>query len=96
MNSSYDRNENAQLRFIIAYAKSKKFPLYVVTNTREVIPQFGEATKDSAVTFMCDAVAIKTAARANPTLYLLKDGTIQNKWAYADLKKAYEHLHEIK
>lgn len=96
MNSSYDRKENAQLRFIIAYAKSKNFPLYVVTNTREVIPQFAAATKDSATTFMCDAVAIKTAARANPTLYLLKDGTIQNKWAYADFEKAYEHLHTLK
>ncbi len=95
MNNSYDRNENAQLRFTIAYAKNKNFPLYVITNTREVIPQFAAATKDSAVTFMCDAVAIKTAARANPTLYLLKDGTIQNKWAYADFEKAYAYLQKI-
>ncbi len=57
------------------------------------------ATKDSllasANAFMCDAVAIKTAARANPTLYLLKDGTIQNKWAFADMKKAYAVIHDI-
>lgn len=96
LNQVYDRKENAQLRFIIAFAKSKNFPLYVITNTREVIPQFAAATKDTAVTFMCDAVAIKTAARANPTLYLLKDGTIQKKWAYADFEKANEHLHTLK
>ena len=30
-----------------------------------------------------DLVAIKTAARANPTLYLLNQGTIVEKWSYA-------------
>ena len=95
MNSSYERKENLQLRSIIEFAKGKKFPLYVITNTREVIPQFTAATKDSATTFMCDAVAIKTAARANPTLYLIKDGTILKKWAYADFDKANEHLRKL-
>jgi hypothetical protein len=96
MNSSYDRKENQQLRLIMEYVKSKQFSFYVVTNTREVIPQFAAATKDSATTFMCDAVAIKTAARANPTLYLIIDGTIQQKWAYADFDKANEQLHKLK
>ncbi len=36
----------------------------------------------------CDAVAIKTAARANPTLYLVKKGTVIDKWSYADLERA--------
>ena len=39
--------------------------------------------------FTCDATAIKTAARADPTLYLLKKGTILNKWSYADLESAH-------
>jgi hypothetical protein len=30
-----------------------------------------------------DLVAIKTAARVDPTMYLIKDGTIQGKWSYA-------------
>jgi hypothetical protein len=96
MNNSYDRNENAQLRAVMGYAKNNKFPFYIITNAREVINEFATATKNSATTFMCDAVAIKTAARANPTLYLIKDGTIQNKWAYADIGKAYEQLNKMK
>jgi hypothetical protein len=36
----------------------------------------------------CDAVAIKTAARANPALFLVKKGTILDKWSYADLENA--------
>ena len=35
-----------------------------------------------------DAVAIKTAARANPTVYLLRKGTIEGKWSYADFDQA--------
>jgi uncharacterized membrane protein YphA (DoxX/SURF4 family) len=92
MNADYDRKENQQLRQIAAYAKTKNIPLYLITNVRDVIPAFTTATKDSVTTFMCDAVAIKTAARANPTLYLLKDAVIQGKWAYADFGKADEWI----
>ena len=92
MNSNYDRKENQQLRDIAAYAKTKNMPLYLITNTREAMAEFASATKDSVTTFLCDAVAIKTAARANPTLYLLKDAVIQGKWAYADFGKADEWI----
>ena len=92
MNSNYDRKENQQLRDIAAYAKTKSIPLYLITNTREAIAEFASATKDSVTTFLCDAVAIKTAARANPTLYILKDAVIQGKWAYADFGKAAERI----
>jgi len=92
MNSNYDRKENQQLREIAAYAKAKNIPLYLITNVREVMAEFASATKDSTTTFMCDAVAIKTAARANPTLYLLKNAVIQGKWAYADFGKANEWI----
>ena len=43
----------------------------------------------------CDAVAIKTAARANPTLFLIKNGIILNKWAYADLDRALKAVQEL-
>ena len=43
----------------------------------------------------CDATAIKTAARANPTLYLLKRGTVLNKWSYADLDAALPVVNEL-
>ena len=39
-----------------------------------------------------DLVAIKTAARVDPTLYLLDGATIRGKWAYADIDKALEEL----
>jgi uncharacterized membrane protein YphA (DoxX/SURF4 family) len=39
-----------------------------------------------------DFVAIKTAARVDPTLYLLDNGTIVDKWALTDAEKVYDLL----
>ena len=88
MNTDANRKENRQLQQIVAYARQQQLPFYLVTNAREVMAEFNAAVKDSVSSFLCDAVAIKTAARANPTLYQLKDGTIQHKWAFADFDKA--------
>ena len=43
----------------------------------------------------CDYVAIKTAARSDATLYLLKDATIINKWAGADLDQALSQIQKL-
>jgi uncharacterized membrane protein YphA (DoxX/SURF4 family) len=45
--------------------------------------------------FGCDATAVKTAARTDPTLYLLKKGTILDKWSYANLELAIPYLAEL-
>ena len=44
----------------------------------------------------CDFVAIKTAARANPTFYLLNQGNIVGKWSYADFDKAGNYIKTLK
>jgi uncharacterized membrane protein YphA (DoxX/SURF4 family) len=62
-------------------------PMSALGNTRynlEGIPVFG-----------CDATAVKTAARADPTLYLLKKATILNKWSYANMDLAIPAIAEL-
>jgi hypothetical protein len=39
----------------------------------------------------CDATAVKTAARANPTLFLMKGPVVQGKWGWADIDKAVKN-----
>jgi len=39
-----------------------------------------------------DLVAIRTAARVDPTIYLLENATIKGKWALADMDKALKEL----
>lgn len=74
---------------IMRLAVKKHINGYLVTNVP--IDNLRQNPPDVFYAFIplsCDPVAIKTAARANPTLFLIKKGTIINKWSYADLEQA--------
>ena len=67
---------------LYAEAKTKNIPAYLVTT------QPGEATAKLAGTsfsniqvLKCDNTAIRTAARTNPCVFVLKQGTILGKWS---------------
>jgi uncharacterized membrane protein YphA (DoxX/SURF4 family) len=70
--------------------KSKNIKTIIVTsdydNTSSWMRKAGIG--EGVSLFKSDFVAIKTAARADPTLYLIKNGTILNKWSYANFDKA--------
>jgi uncharacterized membrane protein YphA (DoxX/SURF4 family) len=65
---------------------TSKSPVYLVTsdpaNAKKVI------TTPGLIILTCDVTAIKTAARVNPTLYLMKGPVVKNKWGGNDIKKA--------
>ena len=71
-------------------------PLFIVTTS---IDDFKEKRNEGRWSDMhimkCDFTAIRSAARANPTLYLLKNGVIAGKWSYADLKKAFKVIADL-
>lgn len=68
-------------------AKEKNIPILVSTSVAD------EVEKDLKIPVMrSDFVAIKTAARVDPTIYLLDNGTIKRKWAINDLDKAIEQI----
>jgi uncharacterized membrane protein YphA (DoxX/SURF4 family) len=79
-----------ELKHIFNDARKKQVPLYFITNDfNNVTAWAGNAgLAGYAPVLMCDYVAIKTAARANPTLYLLQQGTITGKWSWADFNQA--------
>lgn len=82
------------IQSVYALLKQKALPLFVITNNHEEIAPYFRSLPD-AIFLKCDVVPIKTAARANPTLYLLNEGTIINKWSYADWRKAEEEIQTI-
>lgn len=70
-------------------AASRQIPVFLVTN----IPIENLPSELKGITpLRCDATAIKTAARANPTLIWTADGTIKKKWAHADLPEALKNF----
>lgn len=79
----------AVLNMIMRGAEKKHIKGYMVTNVP--IESLRNNPPDVFYAFLplrCDATAIKTAARTNPALFLIKKGTIINKWSYADFEQA--------
>jgi uncharacterized membrane protein YphA (DoxX/SURF4 family) len=81
----------AQLAMIMKSAEKKHIQGFMVTNV--AIETLRNNPPDVFYAFMplrCDATAIKTAARTDPALFLIKKGTILNKWSYADFERALQ------
>jgi uncharacterized membrane protein YphA (DoxX/SURF4 family) len=90
LKNGYDTGEwTGVLSMVMQAAEQKHVPGFIVSNIQ--IETLRNKPPDAFYAFIplrCDATAIKTAARANPTLFLIKNGTILNKWSYADLEQA--------
>ncbi len=70
-------------------AKQEKIPLYIVASQASAAEQFfNEKNNYNLPILSLDATALKTAARTNPELYLMNGPVVENKWGWADLKKA--------
>ncbi len=82
------------LNGIFSVLQQQRIPLFIITNNADDIAPYFVNVPD-AFFLKCDVVPIKTAARANPTLYLLRQGTVQNKWGYADWDKAVKNVERI-
>jgi uncharacterized membrane protein YphA (DoxX/SURF4 family) len=81
--------------FYTLYNKKKAagIPSFVVTSASAAAVHGllnGAGGKFDIPVFTCDGTAIKTAARVNPTLFLMKGPVIQNKWAGVDIPKAID------
>jgi hypothetical protein len=63
-------------------AKQQNQPLYIVTADKEKANTFFNIKNQYQVPVLtCDATAIKTAARANPTLFVMKGPVVQDKYS---------------
>ncbi len=97
LKNGYQRREWTEVLLIVMnQAAQKNISGFLVTDIpmdelrNNPPPVFREFTP-----LRCDATAIKTAARTNPTLYLVKKGTIVQKWSYADFEQAIRLLNSF-
>jgi uncharacterized membrane protein YphA (DoxX/SURF4 family) len=67
---------------------SNRAPFYIVTADPEVVKLY--AAKNNVLT--CDGTVIKTAARANPTYFVMQGAKVLGKYSYADADKVQEML----
>ena len=70
-------------------AKQKNRPVIVIASQATAAQQFFNVKNNFNVPVLsCDAVALKTAARTDPALYLMKGPIIQKKWGSAEIERA--------
>lgn len=73
---------------LVKKAKQQHIPIYVVTaDTKNANVFFNQANSYNLPVYTTDGVAIKTAARANPTIFVMKGPVVQAKYSWADLKE---------
>jgi uncharacterized membrane protein YphA (DoxX/SURF4 family) len=78
---------------VLTVAAQKMIPAYIVTSSRKEANVALAPTPFSTLpVFECDFTAIRTAARTNPCLYLLKRGTVISKWSYHRMSAAARDL----
>lgn len=71
---------------VVNKAKTQHLPVYIVTaDTRSVSNYFNSQQHLGLPVYTCDGTAIKTAARANPTLFEMKGPVVQGKYSWVDL-----------
>lgn len=73
--------------------KAKFLPVFVITSSPE---DFASGTNHRYRVLITDGTVFRIAARVNPTIYLLKQGTIINKWPLVKLDQAEKTINELK
>ncbi|HEX5668737.1 MAG TPA: BT_3928 family protein [Chitinophagaceae bacterium] len=84
---SWDPSWNEEVKAIQAKAVKNGIPFIIATSVADLV-----RANINAPVMKSDFVAIKTAARVDPTLYLLDGGTIVDKWALTDAENADDIL----
>jgi len=85
---------NADFRKLQSQLQQKQIPLFIITADK----QNGETlfgNKQNVTVLLCDGTVIKTAARVNPTYFVMKGADIINKFSYVDLNKNISSIKSI-
>ncbi len=89
--STVEKWNNEDFQNLIIKLRSNQVPLLVVTSDKYTAQKlFGN--EPSVDILLSDATVIKTAARVNPTYFLMKQANVIEKYSYADLDRLNEAL----
>ena len=87
------QKEKERFDKVYRQAVEKNIPLHVVSNGLEGLARaLPPASFTEASFFKIDYTTFKTAARTNPSIYLLKQGTVVDKWSGAETKNAIQAI----
>lgn len=82
-----------ELKALQAAALKKNVPLYVITpEVATAYKTLKENGLENIPVFSCDNTAVRTAARTNPTIYVLHKGTVHAKRSYRQINELNDFL----
>ena len=87
-----------QQGFLRSYGEMKKknLPVYIITTSiDEAVKKLGNTPMNTIPVLKCDYTVIRTAARTKPCMYLLKEGTVLNKWSYNRFGDAAKAINDV-
>ena len=77
-------------------ADEKNIPLFVVTKSSDdLLAKRTDQFWKNQIILRCDFTAIRTAARAAPTLYLIKQGNVEGKWSSPNFDDVSEAIQKV-
>ncbi len=85
---------NADFRKLQSQLQQKQIPLFIITADKQNGETLFGNKKDITV-LLCDGTVIKTAARVNPTYFVMKGADIINKFSYLDLNNNISSIDNI-
>ena len=79
----------ANFRKLYNFAKTNNRLIIVIAAQASAAQEFFNEKNNFNVPIVgCDATALKTAARTDPSLYMMKGAIVQHKWGWADFERA--------
>ncbi len=82
--SNSEEWHNEYFDTLSAKLAAKHLPFYIVTSDKEKAVQLFGSNKNVSI-LLCDGIVIKTAARVNPTYFIMQLANIKAKYSYLDM-----------
>jgi uncharacterized membrane protein YphA (DoxX/SURF4 family) len=92
--STYDDWHNKDFDVLMTKLDEKRIPFFLVTSDRDKAASLFGNDKDVNI-LLCDGTVIKTAARVNPTYFVMRQATIKDKYSYKDLDKVFTVINNL-
>jgi len=92
--SNYNEWHNRDFEELLDKLNAKHLPLFVVTSDRTKATElFGNNPEVNVL--ICDGTVIKTAARVNPTYFVMQLANIKGKYSYKKTDKVIEQINTV-
>jgi uncharacterized membrane protein YphA (DoxX/SURF4 family) len=92
--SNYNEWHNKDFEELLNKLNVKNLPLFIVTSDRnKAFELFGNNAKVTIL--ICDGTVIKTAARVNPTYFVMQLANIKGKYSYKNMDKVIDQINTV-